>query len=317
VNHYRGTGRDRGRTRTVPGGGGGDGGVKDRGGDAPARVRSGVLLIDAFNVLHAQWCLPREERGLDVPGLVRLIGRSRHAGRRARIVCDGRPGPQWARGALLETHCGMTWTRVGRAEVVFSGRGREADDVIEEVLERSRGLAILVVSSDRRLVRAAGVAGADRIGNGAFLKQLSADARARRGEPAPAFVADVPLDHYSVVHWMREFGFEPPGAEPAARAAPEPAREAPKPEEPGGDAPARKTGGGRSPAGIGERLGIELPPVSEVVEVPDPGPTPDPVEREALDPVLGDAFEEWCGRLDPADLDMERWITGVDRLDRG
>lgn len=278
-----------------------------------------MLLIDAFNVLHAQWCLPREERGLDVPGLVQLIGRSRHAGRRVRVVCDGRPGPQWARSGLLETQCGLTWTRVGRAEVVFSGRGREADDVIEEVLERSRGLAILVVSSDRRLIRAAGQAGADRIGNGAFLKQLSADARASRGDPEPAFVTDVPLDHYSVVHWMREFGVEPPGVGPEARA--EPVREAPKQKEPGRDAPARKNGG--TPAGFGERLGIELPPVPpalpvpEVIAGPAPAPAQDPVEREALDPLLADAFEEWCGRLDPADLDMERWITGVDRLDRG
>lgn len=296
-----------------------------------------MLLIDAFNVLHAQWCLPREERGLDVPGLVRLIGRSRHAGRRVRVVCDGRPGPQWARSGLLETQCGLTWTRVGRAEVVFSGRGREADDVIEEVLERSRGLAILVVSSDRRLIRAAGQAGADRIGNGAFLKQLSADARASRGEPEPAFVADVPLDHYSVLHWMREFGVEPPGVERATEpeVKAEPVGEAPKGERagkagskrsgPGRDAPARGDGG--TPAGFGERLGIELPaaapapPASEVVAAPAPA-TPAAsaaglVEREALDPLLAEAFEEWCGRLDPADLDMERWITGVDRLGRG
>lgn len=280
-----------------------------------------MLLIDAFNVLHAQWCLPREERGLDVPGLVRLIGRSRYAGRRVRVVCDGRPGPQWARSGLLETQCGMTWTRVGRAEVVFSGRGREADDVIEEVLERTRDLTIMVVSSDRRLVRAAGRAGADRVGNGAFLKQLSADART--GEPEPAFVADVPLDHYSVLHWMREFGYEPP--EEGGRAAPEPETRAGAPgEEPRRDAPAPGPARGvpAPPAspGFGDRLGIELPARDPRPE-PEPDPAsvskPGPVEHEALDPILAEAFDEWCGRLDPADLDMERWIQGVERLDGG
>src|SRR5690606_38536231 len=147
--------------------------------------------------------------------------RSRYAGRRVRVVCDGRPGPGWPRGGLLETAGGLTWTRAGRAEVVWSGPGREADDVIEEVLATSRGLSILVVSSDRRLARAAARAGADRVGNGTFLDQLAADDRARAGDGTPACAAEVPLDRYSVARWMREFGFEP--GDPAGRAAPPPA----------------------------------------------------------------------------------------------
>lgn len=267
-----------------------------------------MLLVDAYNVLHAQWRLPPHRRGLDVRGLIALIGRSRHAGRRLRVVCDGRPGPEWARGALLETGAGLTWTRVGRAEVVWSGRGREADDVIEEVLAGSRGLSILVVSSDRRLIRAAGRAGADRIGNGAFLDQLAADERAREREAAPAFAVDVPLDHYSVAHWMREFGFEPPDPSRVARG--------PVPTAPT-QAPAEAVAPPSRSAGFGQRLAIPMPA--------EGGPTPPPPvahdgsigptrEREPLDPLLAFAFEEWCGRLDPADLDMERWIDGVTRL---
>ena len=268
-----------------------------------------MLLIDAYNVLHAQWALPRSERGMDVPGLVRLVGRSRYADRRVRVICDGRPGPAWPVSSLLETHSGVVWTRVGGAEIVFSGADQEADDVIEDVLDRSKGLRVLMVSSDRRLIQAAGRAGADQVGNGTFLKQLSADAKAKSGSERPAFVSEVPLDAYSVAHWMREFGYDPGQAlEQPTEAKPPAAKRVKKP-KPEPKASADK--------GFGGSLDLPVPPAPSIQdEAPESGAVPANPEHEPLDPLLADAFEEWRGRLSLDDLDMSRWIDDVQDIKR-
>ncbi len=275
-----------------------------------------MLLIDAYNVLHAQWALPSAERGMDVPGLVRLIGRSRYADRRLRVVCDGRPGPQWPLSGLLETHAGLVWTRLGGAEVVFSGADQEADDVIEDVLDRAKGLRVLLVSSDRRLIRAAGQAGADQVGNGTFLKQLSADIKAKPGADRPAFVSEVPLDAYSVAHWMREFGYEP-----VAKLERPPQPEAPRPPKPARKKAAPKKAAAKTPTpdSFGDSLSIPTP---SQASAPDAMPSledtslPGNPEHEPLDPLLADAFEEWRGRLSMDDLDMSRWIDDVQDIKR-
>jgi hypothetical protein len=284
-----------------------------------------VLLVDAFNVVRAQWCLPASRRGLDVRGLIDLIGRSRFAGRRLRVVVDGRPGPEWVRHGVAETLSGLTWTRLGRAEVVFSGPVMEADDVIEDILRRARGLDITVVSSDRRLIAAAARAGADQIGNGSFLRLLDQDrtraaraGRAATGDRA-GFAAEVPLDRYSIAHWMQEFGFEPATADPAP-APPEPSpKPAPKP-SPGPPPP---------PAATPELTPPVAPVFGSRLTVPPPAERPPPAARapaaeqaaeqtaehpEPLDPLLRDAFQEWYGALHLEDLDMSRWIDGVEPL---
>lgn len=284
-----------------------------------------MLLIDAYNVIRAQWALPASRRGIDIRGLIGLIGRSRFAGRRLRIVVDGNPAPEWVRHGVVTTATGLSWTRVGRAELVFSGRDLEADDVIEDILGRSKGIEITVVSSDRRLIAAAGKAGASQIGNGSFLKLIDSDlAEAERSE-MPAFAVDVPLDKYAIAHWMHEFGFDPNGLlhppEPIKeilneeKQVPAPA-ERPKPavrqEKP------KKT---RPPkgAGFGSTLGVRLPE-PERTQLPKPEPvdalTPvaQPIDVEPLDPLLREAFKEWFGALHLDDLDMRKWVDGVEPL---
>ncbi len=284
-----------------------------------------MLLIDAFNVIGARWVLPATLRPHSVPSLLGLVARSRYARRRIRVVCDGTPGPEWRGAGILETTFGQLWTRVGRAEVVFSGKGIEADDVIEEILAERGGLSILMVSSDRRLIRAAGRAGADQIGNGTFLRQLRADLDESEEEP-PAMIADVPLDRHAVEGWMREFGYEPPERAAAERTSEPTGKPKPSPSEPPRPEPSRNRPRKKADAGeFGQRL--QIPPI-------DPGPAPEPEpsppagrqadadtpagsgpsEAEPLDPILARAFEEWRGRLSADDLDMSRWITGVEPI---
>eukprot|EP00913_Durusdinium_trenchii_P006075 g5687.t1 len=203
--------------------------------------------------------------------------------------------------------------------VVFSGAEREADDVIEDVLDRAKGLRVLLVSSDRRLIRAAGLAGADQVGNGTFLKQLSKDVKAKPGSERPAFVSEVPLDAYSVAHWMREFGYEP-GATLERPAPPE----APVPPKPARKKATSKKAATRKPKteAFGDSLSIPSPgadPVASASEATGEGldpSLPGNPEHEPLDPLLGEAFEEWRGRLSLDDLDMSRWIDDVQDIKR-
>tara|TARA_R110000782_G_scaffold13976_20_gene41024 strand:- start:722 stop:1552 length:831 start_codon:yes stop_codon:yes gene_type:complete len=276
-----------------------------------------VLLIDAYNVVRAQWVLPESRRGLDVAALIHLIGRSRYAKRRLRVVVDGRPGPDWLRHGVFDTLAGHAWTRLGRAEVVFSGREREADDVIEDILARTKGISITVVSSDRRLIRAAGRAGADQIGNGSFLRQLNEDLDRAHAERIPAFAAEVPLDRYSVAHWMKEFGFEPETAAPTGPNIATPAPTAPAEPRPPKKTPAKDRPAAPTPDGFGSRLRLDLPlPVPPNLAPPKPPapPTSNPEAEEPLDPLLHDAFEEWYGALHLGDLDMRKWLDGIEPI---
>ncbi len=250
-----------------------------------------MLLVDAYNVVRAHWVLPPARRGIDIHGLIHLIALSRFASRRLRVVVDGRPGPQWLRHGVFDTLAGHAWTRVGRAEVVFSGRELEADDLIEEILRRGEGLAITVVSSDRRLVAAARAAGAEQIGNGSFLRMLNADAdRAESAARTPDLDHGAPLDKHAVARWMREFGYEPILRDPPP--APAPPNPAPKPSK---QAPP-------APAAFGSPLRIDM-------QAPEPQP-----ELERLDPVLREAFAEWYGALHLGDLDMRKWLDGIEPL---
>lgn len=276
-----------------------------------------MLLIDAYNVVRAQWVLPESRRGLDVAALIHLIGRSRYAKRRLRVVVDGRPGPDWLRHGVFDTLAGHAWTRLGRAEVVFSGREREADDVIEDILARTKGISITVVSSDRRLIRAAGRAGADQIGNGSFLRQLNEDLDRAHAERIPAFAAEVPLDRYSVAHWMKEFGFEPDAAASTGPNIATPAPTAPAEPRPPKKTPAKDRPAAPTPDGFGSRLRLDLPlPVPPNLAPPKPPapPTTNPEAEEPLDPLLHDAFEEWYGALHLGDLDMRKWLDGIEPI---
>ncbi len=126
----------------------------------------------------------------------------------------------------------------------------------------------------------------------------------------PAFAADVPLDKYAIAHWMHEFGFDPNGL----LHPPEPIEEKPA-EKPKKTKPPKR-------AGFGSTLGVRLPePASKPdldreTPVPTPaiGPAAQPAEDEPLDPLLQEAFEEWFGSLHLDDLDMRKWVDGVEPL---
>ncbi|MCC7390062.1 MAG: NYN domain-containing protein [Phycisphaerales bacterium] len=249
-----------------------------------------MLLIDAFNVLHLPQAV-REGRALDLADLAGLVGVSRYAGQRAVLVCDGTGGQ-----AGRESRGRVTLSGI---EVVFSGARRTADDEIEARLRKAGGHGVTVVSDDRRLRRAAGRAGAKPLASGLFLLHLLQDHHRPRPKPLPSFARDIPLDRYSVAHWMRQFGLSPnslldrrAGRAEAPAPSPPPPPPAPKPQPP-------------SP---GATRPVAPPPPRRPASPPNPAERALPNESLADDPVIREALEAWKGRLTLDDLDMARWL---------
>ncbi len=158
-----------------------------------------MLLIDAYNLLHVTDVLPTEHADIDVPGLVSLLQATRYAGTPTTIVCDGvRPGVG---------HGGPSATVIGDAKVLYAGGGREADDEIERLLEvTSHASRLLVVSSDKRIQRAAKRRKAGWTRSETFLEEIARDLDRKRAEPLPKWVHEIPLGAEQVSAWMAEFG---------------------------------------------------------------------------------------------------------------
>lgn len=273
-----------------------------------------MLVLDTYNILHTRGVLPPRLAGLEIPGLIHLIGQSRYAGRPLRLVCDGRRPPTDKASAMRSGEDRVT---IGPAEVWYAGEGRDADGVIEQILRSdSAARRLIVVSSDRRVQRAASKARAEFIGSETFLMQLVRDEEAPRQSALPAFATAVPLDRYAVAHWIREFGVgedwlgirssqppPPPVGTPAAAGAafarPGASNTADAPSQrPAASIP--DTGAQRPPAPARRDSPSPPPPSSPLPPPPPPSDPPPEWVREAL--------RLWGDRLRLDDLDMQRWI---------
>jgi hypothetical protein len=122
------------------------------------------VVIDTYNALHKTGVLPPELAGLDAPGLVDLLSRGRWSRNQVLLVCDG---------VLPRGHRD---TRHGGIGTIHSGADKEADDIIEEIIARSDAPSrMLVISSDRRVVRAARKRKCRTMSSEVFLRTLIHD----------------------------------------------------------------------------------------------------------------------------------------------
>ncbi len=267
-----------------------------------------MLLIDAFNVLLTTSVLPPRLAGLEVDGLVRLLGISRYARTRIVLVCDGAPpsagsaSAAWSAGAVAGRAGTSRSGNSSNVNVVHAGGGRDADSLVEEILARdSAARRITVVSNDRRVQRAASRAGASILDSGAFLRQLVFDEARPAAVPHPRNQHKIPLGGPEVAAWIREFGFDHAElAELAALASqpslPGPARPPPVP----------------PPA-------LTVPEAPNPAQPPRPGPSRSPGQADhsppdvvQIDSVLRELLEGASGAIRLEDLDMRRWLDGLD-----
>ncbi len=236
-----------------------------------------MVIIDAYNVLNVDGVLPSHLAAPDLVQLVDLVLQSRYASRRPVLVCDGHLSnslrPRLAAGAAGKA----TQVRLNGVRVVFSGQGDEADDVIERLLAHHSGSStLLLVSSDRRLQRAAKRSGGRYLESAAFLSDLAADVAAPRVPGRPEFARKTPLSRGETAHWMQHFGL----GEPDFDRPPEPP---PKPPQPVPQAP-----------------------------TPHPKQPPKPLPSAEIDPALRRLIEKSGLEIDLTELDMQRWVQGVE-----
>lgn len=226
-----------------------------------------MIIVDTFNVLHAARGVDVRLGGLTVESFEALLVDSRFRGEAIVLVLDGTggglAGSGWAGGG-----------GGGGVKRVFAGPGRDADSMIERMLDEQERLGAAhrctVVSSDRRLKVAAAGVRARWMSSGDFIRAILDDAirqqsNARRdsGDRSGA-AAREGLDPDSTRHWLREFGLDG------------------SPGSPESGPPARV-----QPSGT----------------MPDVPPNVLPV-----DPLLCEALDEWSGRLSLDDLDMAKWL---------
>lgn len=151
-----------------------------------------LVLIDGCNVLHVEGVLPPELAGLEAADLASLISESRYRLDEVLIVMDGPRGERGTRGGV---------------QIIHSGPGRTADEVIIEMVRRSSTpRSILVVSSDREIRREATRRRSKTLSSEAFLAQLGRDGLAMRpGGPSPR-PANETESSPSTERWIEAFG---------------------------------------------------------------------------------------------------------------
>jgi uncharacterized protein len=222
------------------------------------------LIIDAFNVLHVTGALDPQYAGPGLADLADLIATSRWGQIRSSLICDG-PGVN----ARMKPP--------GNVEIIYAGAGKDADSLIESIVRASSAPRFLsVVSSDRRIQKAAKKRRAEVISSDAFLQRLNLDAnRQSSSKPSPPrhLKPDGPIPSPEVKKWLSQFGIS--DSDPIRKAK----------------------SSGKAPPKSGEPARNE------------PGP-PLPI-----DPEIEAALQEWRGQLSLDDLDMRRWIEGVQPLD--
>jgi hypothetical protein len=203
------------------------------------------LIVDAYNVLHAWRTGPAGGTVADLRALGALTRRPPFGREDAVLVCDG-PCPDPDRESI----------ELGPGVVArFAGPGRDADTMIEGLIGASSAPArLIVVSSDRRIERAARRRGCRAMASEEFIGIAMGSDRGRATTDA-----DPPeLDDQEIEDWMKRFGVP----------IPEPPRTPPKP----------------------------------------------PPDRIALDRTGDTRLPD---SIDPAELDMERWLRDYPPPDPG
>lgn len=193
------------------------------------------LIIDAYNVLHCTHVLPERWSGVSAAGLCQMIAQAGVRQGRAVVVCDGTPpGDQMLAMADARAAYGELRYDFEGVELLYAGGGRDADSVIEALIESEPApRELVVVSNDKRVQRAGRQAGAKVVGSEEFLRKLAAALRdgqkpAGHGKPTGAD-AELWMKKFGIEeekveageaeaaegldreteHWLREFGFEP------------------------------------------------------------------------------------------------------------
>ena len=132
------------------------------------------VVVDAWNVLHVRGVLPPGLAGLGLAGLGRLMLATRWGRGHITLACDG-PAQSRPEGIPAAIH------------VIWSGPEKEADDIIEALIERSTApRRMVIISSDNRLRRAAKRRRCKSLASDQFLRTILDDLATGQAPPIPS-----------------------------------------------------------------------------------------------------------------------------------
>ncbi len=150
------------------------------------------LLIDTWNVLHQTGVLPPESAGIGIRGLSQLIKTSRWKQEKITMICDGTSSDEAASGPL--------------AQLIFTGPHRSADEeIMERVANSSAPKSILVITSDREIVKSIRTRGAQHVGSADFLQALVEDSRVPKHKRTHRPTG---LSKEKTEEWKQQFGID-------------------------------------------------------------------------------------------------------------
>lgn len=156
-----------------------------------------MFIIDGHNLLHAILKADETSKATGDLELCRIVGRYL-----ARI---GRPGVMVFDGAGPPDKSGFD--DVGNLEVLFAGPGADADTVIEDKIGASTApKRVTVVSSDRRLRKAARTRKCTSVKSEVFWEDVQRQLSRKRPAPEPAAKRQG-LSESETDQWLDAFGF--------------------------------------------------------------------------------------------------------------
>ena len=171
-----------------------------------------ALLIDGYNLLHVSDIFAGEGAGTELHrsrmALLDFLARSIDPRERNQttIVFDAAGAPPGLPRTM--THEGIT--------IHFARRHSDADEMIEELLDQHPApRALVVVSSDHRVQRAARRCGATFVDSQRWLAELRAERTKRAENDSAGADLDGKATPDEIAYWVDEFAGAPPDDSPA------------------------------------------------------------------------------------------------------
>jgi uncharacterized protein len=157
-----------------------------------------MIIIDGNNLLHAVYKIDEDSISIHAIELCRIVSRYlKLIGQDGEIVFDG-AGPRDK----------SQFENIEIPEVFFAGAGGDADSVIEEKIRLvSAPKKLTIVSSDRRLRKAAHTRKAAAVKSEDFWTQLQKQLSKKRPAPEPRAKREG-ISEIETKQWLDFFGIE-------------------------------------------------------------------------------------------------------------
>lgn len=157
-----------------------------------------MIIIDGHNLLHAIYKTEEDSEVISDVGLCRIVGEYlKLTGQKGEIIFDG-TGPRDKSG----------FDDISNLEVFFAGLGTDTDTVIEDKIKANTApKRLTIVSSDRRLRKAARARKATSVKSEAFWDNMQKQLSRKRPAKEPAEKRRG-LSEGETKQWLEFFGLE-------------------------------------------------------------------------------------------------------------